>query len=334
MSVALLMTACSAICLSTLPQSVLALILLWVVMAVAGNLLFWSSLVASVRQAGDGSDSGIAFGIEQSSRGVIAAMLSNFLLVLAERHDQHKFLAVLRAMIILAGLSALMVFFLMPPQTAHARHLLGASQPGREAKVPPTERFVWLLAAIIGATYVGNVTTQYFAQFAHDVVGLSVAEAGRLATIAFVMRGCSSILAGRAADSWGKTRVAIVLFSGLIASYLCLALTPLRLLSPATLAVEMGCASGCVFGLTAIYFSLLDEVGLSQEETGTIVGIVSTAGFFPGDVLMGPLAGHVLDAYPSPTGFRLLMYFAALVGVLGLLATVGFRHEVRIRKLG
>eukprot|EP00746_Dinoflagellata_sp_MGD_P156333 gnl/MRDRNA2_/MRDRNA2_85776_c0_seq1.p1 gnl/MRDRNA2_/MRDRNA2_85776_c0~~gnl/MRDRNA2_/MRDRNA2_85776_c0_seq1.p1 ORF type:complete len:427 (-),score=54.08 gnl/MRDRNA2_/MRDRNA2_85776_c0_seq1:428-1708(-) len=351
MSLALLITAGCAIYLCTLPQSVSVLMILWMIMAIAGNLLFWSSLVASVRQAGEGSHSGIAFGLEQSSRGVIATMLSNFLLMLVGHYDasfdrqgtaqhQDKFLMLLRVMIVLAGLSSLMVFVFTPSSVASMHQVPDVSQPRgpqEEAKMYFQERFVWLLALIVGTTYIGNSTTQYFAQFAHEVVGLSIAEAGRLATIAYVMRGCSGLLAGKAADKWGKTKIVIIMFFGLLASYLCLALTPLRFMSSATLAAEIACASGFVYGLTSIYFSLLDEVGLSQGATGAVVGIVSTAGFLPGDVFMGPLAGHLLDAYPGEKGFRLLMLFAAGSGLLGLLATFSFRVEVRkqhTRKVG
>lgn len=314
--------------LCNLPQSITALMFLWMIMAVAFNLLFWSSLVACIRQAGGEFHGGIAFGLEQCARGVIATILSNVMLMLvgsaspAQRQDE--FLLLLRVMTILAGMVAL--YFLLASDASSIyrepefKVIRFESIEGRSQTCP-----IMMMAVIIATTYIGNVTTGYFAQFAHDGVGLSIQEAGELATLTFVMRACSPLLAGKAADTWGKSKTAIVLFMGVTGSYMCLALTPISFMSSTTLAIEICCASAFVFGLTSIYFSFLDELNLSQAETGWIVGILSTAGFLPGDVLLGPLAGHMLDAYPGETGFRILMFFAAGCGLIGLLATFIFR---------
>jgi predicted MFS family arabinose efflux permease len=329
MALALTIVAFCGMYLCTLPQSIMVLMFLWMVMAAAGNLLFWSAAVACIRQAGGESHGGIAFGLEQCGRGVIAMVLSNSMLMLVGSDSadspavrQFKFISILRVMVILAALAALQVFlFSNQGSTRKGPEMIDSRHETKRSRAYS----IVMLAVIIATTYIGNVTTGYFAQFAHDVVGLSMETAGMLATVTFLMRGCASLVAGRAADECGKTKIVIILFLGMTVSYLCLAMTPISSMSSATLAIEISCASACVFGLTSIYFSLLDELSLSQEETGSIVGILSTAGFLPGDVLMGPLAGYLLDIHPGEKGFQLLMFFAAGCGLVGLLATFAFR---------
>merc|ERR1712032_851395 len=113
-----------------------------------------------------------------------------------------------------------------------------------------------------------------------------------------------------------------------MASYLWLALMPVHEGYPIVLCVQVACASSFVFGLTSVYFTLLDEAALPQEHTGAVVGIVCTLGFLP-DIFVGPLAGLILDSYPGDKGYRLLMFGVACVGLVGLLATIAFTKEVR-----
>merc|ERR1712085_249080 len=102
--------------------------------------------------------------------------------------------------------------------------------------------------------------------------------------------------------------------------------TKLQFLLP----VQAACASLCAFGLATVYFTLLDEFGFPQEETGTAVGIVSAIGFLP-DIFVTPIAGYFLDSYEGQQAYRLLMLTVAIIGMAGLLATRLLMHFTRVR---
>ena len=91
------------------------------------------------------------------------------------------------------------------------------------------------------------------------------------------------------------------------------------------LPVEVAVTSSFAFGVDAIYFSLLDEIGLPKEETGAAVGMASLIGYSP-DIFFNPFAGHILDHYKGQQGYSMVMAFVANVGIAGLIATRLLTH--------
>jgi nitrate/nitrite transporter NarK len=135
-------------------------------------------------------------------------------------------------------------------------------------------------------------------------------------------------LAGMAADKCGRTTTVSALFVGLVLSYSWLAMMPMQAGHEFWLSVQASCASAFSFGLAAVYFTLLDDIGLRQEESGAAVGILSSIGFLP-DIYVTPMAGYLLDQFSGERGYRLLMAVIATFGIVGLLATglLTFTHQ-------
>ena len=79
-----------------------------------------------------------------------------------------------------------------------------------------------------------------------------------------------------------------------------------------------------VYALRNHYFALLEQTRVPHTVTAAAVGLISLIGYTP-DIIVGPIAGRLLDNYPGVTGYQ---YFYLLLGVvsvivLGTAGTIG-----------
>lgn len=293
-------------------------------------LLSWAALLRATREWGGEAAIGRAFGTLDGGRGLAAAMLASFMVMvfaaflppevgsatLAERT-----VALSRVIWIFTGLtvgSAALVWFAVP--AASPQTVAGAAFTWSGVRRILGWPAVWLQALIVVCAYVGYKATDDFSLYARDSFGYDEVAAARLGTVSFWVRPFAAVGAGYLADKTRPSRVAAWSFFALALGCLLMVVQPGI---HALLVAVIAATSVGIYAVRAVYFALLGEAGVPLSVTGSAIGLVSVIGFTP-DVFMGPVVGYLLDRSPGALGHRHVFLFVAGSAVVGLIATLLF----------
>ena len=291
--------------------------------------LFWAALIRATREWGGNGFQGRAFGWLEGGRGITAALIGTFSLFLfsnlmpgntsgviaAQRIHALKLVIVATSCIVF--LAGVIVWIFVPKKTSD---LYKTAIPFKTIKLLISKPVIWMLSLIIVCAYVGYKITDDFSLYANEVLGFDEVKAAGVGTAALWMRALVAILAGYLADKTSANKIITISFAlsvlggifiavGFVNSYIVLALTNLAMIMAG------------VYGVRALYFALISEVGFSLSTTGTIVGIISVIGFTP-DIFMSPWMGRLLDNHPGVAGHRLVFLVLASFSGLGLLISL------------
>mmetsp|Transcript_128120 Transcript_128120/g.332203 ORF Transcript_128120/g.332203 Transcript_128120/m.332203 type:complete len:511 (-) Transcript_128120:178-1710(-) len=350
MVVALLTTAACCFYLTTGP-SVNELILVWALLAVAGTLLFWSSFVAAIRQIGGEEHSGKAFGFEQLSRGIVSSLMTLALaawmrqqvpaqMVIAPSAKKEAMAMLLRRLAMLEVAMAGMIMLALPSGKAsladaeriddnESSHVCQETTKGASVILAILKRpAVWLHALIVVAAYSGNLATSYFSGLATYGYGMDVVQAAEISTLVTCMRAWAGLLAGLAADRFGRSKICCGMFLAYSCAYFWVALMPVDPHQTGILMVQIAASAASVYAIAGVYFTLLDDAKLPLELTGSAVGAISVIGFTP-DIFMGQISALFLDNYPGARGYQYFYFTMAFIGLSGFLVTIAFSLVVK-----
>ena len=326
MSLSLLTTAAGGLFMATFPD-VARMSMLYGYWGITTILLFWGALIRATRDWGGRGSQGVAFGVLDGGRGLVAAgfamaaiaalgaylPMDSLLDAGVERRQG------LRAVILMytaaTAACGVMAWFLIPeaalPATENRAPMLGAMATVLRRPL------VWAQAAVIVCAYCAFKGLDNYSLYAVQVLGLNEVEAARLTAWASYLRPVAAVLTGLAADRFSAGRAIATAFAGLVVCYGLLSVaTP----SPAWLPVVYAnffVSFFAAFALRGVYFALLEETRTPRRLTGATVGAVSFIGFTP-EIFFAPIAGRILDQSPGLAGHQ--HYFVFLGGV----AAVGF----------
>ena len=326
MSLALFATAAGGLYMATFP-GVLGISLLYGYWGITTILIFWAALIRATRDWGGQRSQGVAFGILDGGRGLVAAgfaMAAVAALALYLPMDGLLDAGVerrqgLRTVILLyTGATAtcgVLAWFLLPePVESAAKEsspLLGAMSVVLRRPV------VWAQAAIIVCAYCAFKGLDPYSLYAVQVLGLNEVEAARLTAWASYLRPVAAVLTGLAADRSSAGRAIAVAFALLVPCY---ALLAIAVPSPAWLPLiytNFFASFFAAFALRAVYFALLEETRTPLHLTGATVGAVSFIGFTP-EIFFAPIAGRILDQAPGLPGHQHYFMFLGGFALVGL----------------
>lgn len=291
---------------------------LWGLLGVICNLLYWSAGIKTIRFVGDEHEQGKAYGYFNAfnfganslfnAGGV--AILAGFAAssVLGIRYILLYFSA-------LCLLAAILVHFFV----ASIKPERNADQPSNGA--PPRsslrdiahvlrKKQVWLFAIIGFCCYSVLGISTYFTPYFGDVMNLDVASAGLI----YVLTGPLSIIFGPLfgiLSDWLKS--AIKLITVLMA--LTVALLAIMIFSPdvsLTTAIAVDALIVVIGGgAYTIMFASMDELGIDRKYAGLSIGLVSIIAYSP-DAFMYILFGSWLDKFGNEGYDRIFIYSAVL----------------------
>jgi predicted MFS family arabinose efflux permease len=336
----LLVTGASGIYMATLP-SFAAMCGLFAFWGISTILPFWPALIRATREWGGLQQQGVAFGLLDGGRGLLAAvlaMLSLFLFaqLLPDGGDsaslEEKKSALKSTIFVYTGAcvvaAAIVWLFLPGTQPQRDSGPLRSSRSSHLLEVLRTPA-IWLQALVIIAAYSTFKGIDYYSQYASDVWGWSDVRSAGLSAFSSWMRPLAAIGAGILADRLTSSRVVVGCFVLTGTAYLSFILTP-----PAEFTIWLLWANvmiSCLglFALRGIYFALLEESRVPRHMTGTAVGVVSFIGYTP-EILMPLLGGFLIDHWAGGvTGYNVLFAVLGMMSALGITATVMLR---RLRK--
>ncbi len=335
LAIALLTTAAGAAVLMTVPDmpTLIALYAYWGITTIA---LFWAPLIKATRDWGGDAEQGVAFGLLDGGRGLMAALTASLMVwviaallpsdpataTLAERSAALREVIVL-LMSLTAGM-AMVLWLLLPGTTGNNSDRpphLSLQGLAHVARMPT----VWLQAIIILCAYVGFKAVDDFSLYANEVLGVNQVEAARLGTVSLWVRPVAAVAAGFAADRYGAGRMTVLSFTLLVAGGAVLASGVITEGVYLLFMLTVVAASLGIYALRGLYFAIMREGRVPLAFTGSAVGLVSLVGYTP-DVFMGPLMGWLLDRAPGAAGHQHVFMLLTGFALTGLATAVLFQR--------
>jgi len=337
---ALLLTSLAGLLLAGIP-SLPVLTMLYALWGLSTIFLFWAALIKTTRELGTDSQ-GQAFGLLDGGRGLFAALLSSFSVLIfasllpeqVETADlQERAAALSTIILIFSGMgvfSAILVWLFIPVSTELAQPTAPAVSLSGVKRVI-TMPAVWMQALIILCAYVAYKSTDDFSLYARDAFGYNDVEAVRLGTLSFWMRPIAAVCAGLLADKFNGRLILqcsfalVMLGSAMIAS---------GFLQPGMgwmLLITIAGTSAAIYALRGVYFAVMAEAKIPLSVTGSAVGLVSFIGFTP-DIFMGPLMGYLIDSSPGALGHQHVFMVIFSFSLIGFTSACFFQRNSETRK--
>jgi len=323
----LVATALGGVYLYTLPGHT-GLYLVFAYWGVTSILLFWAALIKAARDWGGREAQGLAFGVLDGGRGLIASVLATVALFLLRDRlaGAGTSAAGLQAVILFyTGAILLVALFVWSilPGTRTASH----ADPGIGPRVLG-EPGVWLQAGIVICAYCGFKSLDNYGVYAVQVLDMNQVEAAALTTYASYSRPVAAVVAGLCADRWRSSGLVAVLFVIAAAAFFALSRDLVTTLSLGVIVANLVVTFVAVYALRGIYFSLIEESRVDRRATGSAVGLISVLGFTP-DIFFAAITGRILDADPGLVGFQHYFLLLAMISVAGMALTLVLARRLR-----
>lgn len=332
-------TALGGLYLATFPD-VTGVMLVWGFFGLTNILLFWAALIKVTRSWGGDDQQGLAYGLLDGGRGLLAAVLASlgvfaFASAFPLGYDSATLTekgVILRQVIygytIATAAVGVMVWF-----TLRGIEVETEKQHDNEWATALTQfraviklKVVWLQATVLVCAYSSYKAFDQYALFAVRGHGLDEIDAAQIVTAGAWTRPVAALALGLLGDRFGISRMALVCFVLLIISHSLFAFTGQALGSLSMILLNTLVTGVAIFGLRGLYFGLLEEGQIPLAVTGTAVGLVSVIGYTP-DVYVAAIAGYLIDQNPGLLGFQHLFVLLLAFSVVGALAAWAFTRQ-------
>ncbi len=327
-AVSLISSAAGGLYMATFPGP-LQMSLLYGFWGITTIFLFWGALIRATRDWGGDRSQGLAFGILDGGRGLVAASVALFAVnVLAFYMPENARLAtpeereagfrmVILLYTLLTFLAGVLAWFTIPVVNKRTATVLNPL-PGMRAVLK--RPILWAQAALIVCAYCCFKGLDNYSLYAEQILGMDEVEGARLATYGAWTRPVAAVLAGLIADRFNAARSIVAIFAILCISYGGWSLASPSVSGVTVIYLNFFTTYIAVYALRGIYFALLEENRIPKFLTGAAVGMVSLVGYTP-DIFFGPITGRILDANPGLVGHQNYFQFLAAIAAAGVLAT-------------
>ena len=328
-SASLFSTTIGGLYMATFPGTV-ELAILYGFWGLSTVFLFWGALIRATRDWGGERTQGLAFGILEGGRGLVAAvaaliavnLLAFYMPENARLATPEERQAGLRAVILfytlLTFLAGLLAWFGIPPIKKASEV---AFDPLKGMKIVLQKPIVWAQACIIICAYCGYKGLDNYSLYAVQVLGMDEVEGARMASYGVWARPFAALFAGVIADRFSASRSIAVTFVILVVSYGTWSMAAPAGPGLAVIYLNFVVTHVAVFAMRGIYFALMEEYQTPKFLTGASVGMISFLGFTP-EAFFAPITGRILDANPGLVGFQHYFQFLALTALVGILVVV------------
>ncbi len=332
-------TALGGLYLATFPD-VTGVMLVWGFFGLTNILLFWAALIKVTRNWGGDDQQGLAYGLLDGGRGLLAAVLASlgvfaFASAFPLGYDSATLTekgVILRQVIygytIATAAVGVMVWFTLRgiEVETEKQHDSGWATALTQFRAVIKLKVVWLQATVLVCAYSSYKAFDQYALFAVRGHGLDEIDAAQIVTAGAWTRPVAALALGLLGDRFGISRMALVCFVLLIISHSLFAFTGQALGSLSMILLNTLVTGVAIFGLRGLYFGLLEEGQIPLAVTGTAVGLVSVIGYTP-DVYVAAIAGYLIDQNPGLLGFQHLFVLLLAFSVVGALAAWAFTRQ-------
>ena len=329
LTASLIATSAGGLYMATYPGTV-GLALLFGYWGITTILLFWAALIRATREWGGHDEQGMAFGILEGGRGLVAALLASlgvFLLAsflpdnLDQLNNEERKEAFRSVIFFYSGVTlatAALTWFVIPT----VKHI-GDSALAlfRNAVTVLGRPLVWAQAAVIICAYCGYKGFDNYSLYAVQVLGMNEVDGAKITAYATYIRPVAAIAAGLVADRWAAGKTIGAAFALMVVAYAAVAVSTPVGAGVFIIYGNLFVSVVAIFMLRGVYFALLEENQVPPYLTGAVAGTVSFIGYTP-EIFFGPITGRILDANPGPVGHQHYFLFLAAVATIGVAVVV------------
>ena len=320
--------------LSTFP-SYGVFLLIYCLLAVCADMLYWPTMLKTVRLLGNEDEQGRMFGIMEAGRGLMDTLVAFCALGIFAACGSNAFglrMAILFYAIV-PGVIGIVSYFLLepdaPPSAQAGRENVSKNKAAWDGVVRALKnRNIWLVSMNIFMVYSVYCGLTYFIPFLEEAYALPMTLVGVYGIInQYGLKMLGGPIGGFVAD---KVTHSAIKYLRIVFVITAVVLLVFNFLPHQQMGVVVGMAftlsiGALVFSMRAIYFAPMDEVKVPREITGAAMSLGSFIGYLPG-AFMYAVYGGILDHIPGLAGYRVVSSVMAAFAVLGfLLSSYTFR---------
>lgn len=331
------------ICLSTFP-SYPVFLLIYCLLAVCADMLYWPTMLKTVRLLGNEDEQGRMFGIMEAGRGLMDTIIAfgalGIFSALGSTATGLK-MAILFYSVV-PGVIGIIMYFLLEPdnapdtQTANAAAKdVNANKRAWEGVVRALKnKNIWLVSFNVFFVYSVYCGLTYFIPFLEEAYALPAALVGVYGIInQYGLKMLGGPIGGFITDkvlhsATKYLRIAFVIVGTILVVF--------SLLPHQSMGIFLGMfitltISACVYSMRAIFFAPMDEVHVPREITGSAMSMGSFIGYLPG-AFMYAVYGGILDKFDGLTGYRIVYIIMAAFAAGGFLLSTYILSTIKKAK--
>ena len=333
------------IALSTFP-SYPVFLLIYCLLAVCADMLYWPTMLKTVRLLGNEDEQGRMFGIMEAGRGLMDTLVSfgalGIFSALGSTAAGLK-MAILFYSVV-PGVIGIVMYFLLEPdespventaEKSSEKTVENANKRAWEGVVRALKnKNIWLVSFNVFFVYSVYCGLTYFIPFLEEAYALPAALVGVYGIInqyGLKMLGgpVGGFITDKVLHSATKyLRIAFVIVGVILVVF--------SLLPHQSMGIILGmaitlCISACVYSMRAIFFAPMDEVQVPREITGSAMSMGSFIGYLPG-AFMYAVYGGVLDKFDGLAGYRIVYIIMAVFAAGGFLLSTYILKTIKKAK--
>ena len=296
---------------------------LYGLMAVS-NVIFWTAFIKAIRMFGSEKEQGSVFGYSEGIRAVASLVINFIALWMYARLEVTSDTPLIGVLVLYGAIYLAMgvaIWFLIPSGTG--------SEDGHRAtfrdyvnvlKIPA----VWIVSLLVMCCYSVQVASEYTTPYLSDVMLMSAATAGVVATIRSYGVGLfAAPIIGKITDKV-KVPYSVSVITLLVLEIVMTAILLILPGEPSVLIVSIVVIlafASFMYALRGVYYATLGEAGVPVALTGTATGVISVIGYLP-DAFMNLLIGNKLDQYPGVAGYKYIFMYMIAFAVAGIVIAI------------
>ena len=183
---------------------------------------------------------------------------------------------------------------------------------------------VWIVSLLVMCCYSVQVASEYTTPYLSDVMLMSAATAGVVATIRSYGVGLfAAPIIGKITDKV-KVPYSVSVITLLVLEIVMTAILLILPGEPSVLIVSIVVIlafASFMYALRGVYYATLGEAGVPVALTGTATGVISVIGYLP-DAFMNLLIGNKLDQYPGAAGYKYIFMYMIAFAVAGIVIAI------------
>ncbi len=315
------------ICLSTFPPYPVFL-LIYCLLAICADMLYWPTMLKTVRLLGNEDEQGRMFGIMEAGRGLMDTIVAFGALGIfsAMGSTANGLKMAILFYSIVPGIIGIIMYFLLDPDEAPAAasetapSTANANKRAWEGVIRALKnKNIWLVSFNVFFVYSVYCGLTYFIPFLEEAYALPAALVGVYGIInQYGLKMLGGPIGGFITDkvlhsATKYLQIAFVIVGSILVVF--------SLLPHQSMGIILGMAvslaiSACVYSMRAIFFAPMDEVHVPREITGSAMAMGSFIGYLPGS-FMYAVYGGILDKFEGLFGYRIVYLMMAVFAAGG-----------------
>lgn len=314
--------------LSTFP-SYPVFLLIYCLLAICADMLYWPTMLKTVRLLGTEDEQGRMFGIMEAGRGLMDTIIAFGALGIFSAMGCTA--AGLKMAIlfysIVPGVIGIIMYFMLEPDDAPAPTPVQTQENASGAKEKNTSgimrtlknKNIWLVSFNIFFVYSVYCGLTYFIPFLEEAYALPAALVGVYGIInQYGLKMLGGPVGGFITDkilhsATKYLRIAFVIVGVIVAVFAMLPHKSMGIFLGMFITLTI---SACVYSMRAIFFAPMDEVHVPREITGSAMAMGSFIGYLPGS-FMYAVYGGILDKFEGLFGYRIVYLMMAVFAAGG-----------------